>query len=200
MSKFPKNARTPLYKRIYLINRDFQLPYVRLAVWLGLGSTLLTSIIILFPLFQFRILRFPNFLPPPFLWAIVGAAVLNLFTIAGLGILITHRIAGPMFSLGRHFRMIRELNRFGSDLKLRDSDDMKFIVSDFNQLIAHMRDLTKKDLRQLAQLRSFHITEKYSDASILVEHMERELDLRLLAVPRSLPKADLPAGASGSTV
>lgn len=196
MSKFPQNARTPLYKRVFLINRDFQLPYVRLAVWLGLGSTLLTSVMILFPLFQFQILRFPNFLPPPFLWAMIGAAILNLLTIAGLGVVITHRIAGPMFSLGRHFRVIREFNRFGSDLKLRDSDDMKFIVSDFNKLIAHMREMTRQDLGQLEQLRTLQGAAKFSAALRLVEDMERELNGRLLTVPRNSPQK-IPVAVAG---
>src|SRR4051812_38187621 len=94
-------------KRLYLINRDFQLRYTRLAVVVGLVSTALTLFLILFPLFWFRIVRYPNFVPVPFMWAIGVAAVLNVLIVAFLGIVITHRIAGPMFSLVRHIHLLQ---------------------------------------------------------------------------------------------
>jgi hypothetical protein len=143
--------RTPKHKKLYLINRDFQLRYTRIAVLVGLVSTLLTLFLILFPLFQFQIIRFPNFLPAPFLWAIAGAALLNFVILATLGILITHRIAGPMFALVRQFRMI-QAGRFGNHLKIREGDDLKYVVRNYNEMVDSLVIMTQRDLTNFDML------------------------------------------------
>ena len=48
-------------QRIYLINRDFQLRYTGAAVAVGILSTVFTSFIVLFPLYQFEILKIAQF-------------------------------------------------------------------------------------------------------------------------------------------
>lgn len=131
-------------KRIYLINRDFQLRYTKIAVAVGLCSTVLTIALILMPLFQLNILRFPNFVPYPFILAMVFASLLNFFIIAAMGILITHRIAGPMFSLVRHIRMLQMGKKY-VPLKVRESDDLKYVVRNFNELLEHLADQSRRD-------------------------------------------------------
>ncbi|MCX6129316.1 MAG: hypothetical protein NTX25_09680, partial [Proteobacteria bacterium] len=54
-------------QRLILINRDFQFRYTGAAVLVGLLSTTLTCSVILYPLYQFEILRIPRFLPWPIL-------------------------------------------------------------------------------------------------------------------------------------
>ena len=131
-------------KRVYLVNRDFQLRYVRMAIVVGLSSTVLTVFLLLYPLFQFGILRFPNFLPAPFVWAMVVAAVLNFLLVATMGILITHRIAGPMYSLVRHIHLVQS-GRFKTGLRVRKDDDLKYLVRNFDEMIAALADLARKD-------------------------------------------------------
>lgn len=131
-------------KRIYLVNRDFQLRYTKIAVAVGLCSTILTVALILMPLFQLNILRFPNFVPYPFIVAMVAASLINFFIIAAMGILITHRIAGPMFSLVRHIRMMQLGKKF-VPLKVRDSDDLKYLVRNFNELLEHLSNQSRRD-------------------------------------------------------
>ena len=138
------SPQAPKGKRLYLINRDFQLRYTRLAVVVGLVSTALTLFLILFPLFWFRIVRYPNFVPVPFLWAIGAAAVLNVLIVAFLGIMITHRIAGPMFSLVRHIRMMQS-GRAVAPLKVREGDDLKYVVRNYNELMQYLYDRTARD-------------------------------------------------------
>ena len=70
--------------------------YTKSAVVIGLVSTFLTSVVILYPLYQFQILRIPKFLPIPILFAMILAAVINIAIIGVMGILMPHRIAGPM--------------------------------------------------------------------------------------------------------
>src|SRR6186997_212279 len=93
-------------KRIYLINRDFQMRYTLAAVVVGLLSTILTLIILLVPLYTFEILQIPRFLPLPIFGIMAMAAFVNILSVGLMGVFITHRIAGPMYSLVRSFRRI----------------------------------------------------------------------------------------------
>jgi hypothetical protein len=147
----------PRGKRIFLVNRDFQLRYTRVALAVGVVSTALTVFLILYPLFYLDIVRFPTFLPRPFLIGIVFAAIVNLAIVAFMGILMTHRIAGPMFALVRQMRAI-QAGYWQSHLKVRPGDDMKYVVRNFNDLVDYMLDTSKRDLTHvdlaLAKLRS----------------------------------------------
>lgn len=140
--------RPPKVKKLYLINRDFQLRYTKIAVIVGLCSTALTLFLVLFPLFQFRIIRFPDFLPTPFLLAILLAALLNFAIVATMGILVTHRIAGPMFSLVRQFRIL-QTGRLDAHLRIREGDDLKYVVRNFNEMVDGLADGVKKDVTNL---------------------------------------------------
>lgn len=146
----------PRGKRIFLVNRDFQLRYTRVALAVGVVSTALTVFLILYPLFYLDIVRFPSFLPRPFLIGIVFAAIVNLAIVAFMGILMTHRIAGPMFALVRQMRAI-QAGYWQSHLKVRPGDDMKYVVRNFNDLVDYMLDTSKRDLTHvdlaLAKLR-----------------------------------------------
>lgn len=125
------------WQRIYLVDRDFQLRYVRFFVLVGILSTALTLFLILYPMFYLDLLRFPDFLPWPFLTGIGVAALLNFLTIASLGVLITHRISGPIFNLVRQMHAIRIGHR-GSQVKVRATDDLKYLVRNFNELVEYM--------------------------------------------------------------
>jgi hypothetical protein len=100
------------HKRIFLVNRDFQLRYTRAAIGVGILSTALTTTIILYPLYTFEILRIPRFLPTPILATMAMACLVNIVFLAIMGIFVTHKIAGPMYSLVRHFRLVG-MARFG---------------------------------------------------------------------------------------
>jgi methyl-accepting chemotaxis protein len=138
-------------KKIYLINRDFQLRYARTAVAVGFFSTLLTVVLILFPLFQFQILRFPNFVPMPFVLGMVMAAVINFVMVAYFGILMTHRIAGPMFSLVRQFRLVSGGN-YNAAFGVRERDELKFVIRNFNEMVAGLTSQTLKDVEKIDRI------------------------------------------------
>ena len=166
-------------KRIYLINRDFQMRYIRLALLVGLCSTLLTVCLILFPLVQFRIIRFPNFLPPPFLWAIGGAALLNFLIVAIMGILVTHRIAGPMFAMTRHMHFVATTKRL-EFVRIRLSDDLKYLVRSFNNFIEFLRDQTKADALRLEAIRvQLGAEGATAEAVAAIELLRAEMEQRL---------------------
>jgi hypothetical protein len=168
--------------RIYLINRDFQLRYMGVALAVGAGSTLVTLAVVLIPLFQFKILRFPNFLPMPFMIGMIGAGVCNFFIVGGMSILITHRIAGPMFSMVRYLHLVRE-RRAVVPLKVRENDDLRFLVRNINDFFEFLNAQCSKDGQMIDQatalLASSQESEKEQGLGILKE-LRRDLDLRVI--------------------
>ena len=132
-------------KRMYLINRDFQLRYSAAAAVVGLLTTALTLIILLVPLRYFEIIRTAGFLPPGIFGIMIIAAAANIAMVCMLGIFITHRIAGPMYAIVRALRRI-EIGRWAGHLKLRDSDDLRFVVRNFNEMVDGLVNTARKDL------------------------------------------------------
>ena len=121
-------------KRIILVNRDFQLKYAKIVIFLGFISTVFTSAVLLIPLFQFQILRIAEFLPLPILTAIGVACAGNILLMGLLGIHLTHRIAGPMYSLARSFREV-ERGRWRHRVRLRKHDELWYVVRNFNAMM-----------------------------------------------------------------
>ena len=144
--------KTRKQNRIFLVNRDFQMRYTKSAVGVGLVSTALTTLIILYPLYQFEILRIPKFLPIPVLSAMVVAAVVNIGVVAFMGIMVTHKIAGPMYSLVRCFRRVA-MGKFDNPMRQREGDELRFVVRNFNDMLQGLQVSTADDLGLLAEAR-----------------------------------------------
>jgi methyl-accepting chemotaxis protein len=140
--------RSPTNKKIILINRDFQLRYTGIAVGIGTITTLLTTVVILTPLYIFEILRIPRFLPTPILVGMSAALILNIASLSFMGIMLTHRIAGPMYSIVRHLRRIAA-GRWGLPMRLRDEDELKFVVRNVNDLVQSLTEIALSDIRAL---------------------------------------------------
>lgn len=138
-------------KRILLVNRDFQLRYARVAFLIGFITTLLTAFVILYPLYIFEILRVPRFLPFPILATMAVTILINVGALASMGILMTHRIAGPMHSL---FREIRQVGRgnFCIELKSRPSDEFSYVFRNFNEMAESLKKMTAYDLALVDQI------------------------------------------------
>ena len=127
--------------------------YARSAVLVGLFSTVLTSVLILYPLYIFEILRIPRFLPLPMLGAMLAAAGVNMAVIAVMAVLVAHKVAGPMFSLVRSFRRAGA-GQLDCDLNLREGDELKFVVRNFNDMLRGLRQRAAEDLELLSELRA----------------------------------------------
>ena len=138
-------------KKIILINRDFQLKYARIVVFLGLISTAFTTAVLLIPLYQFEILRIPAFLPLPILIAMGIASIGNILLVGLLGIHMTHRIAGPMYSLARSFREV-ELGRWYGQAKIRKNDELWYVVRNFNAMMDAISRQSNSDYSALCTI------------------------------------------------
>jgi methyl-accepting chemotaxis protein len=138
-------------KRIFLVNREFQLRYVRSAILVGLVSTVLTTILILYPLYEFKIIRIASFLPQPVLLAMAIAAFANVAFIGYMTIFFTHRVAGPMFALTRQMRIIEE-GSFDARLRIRDDDEFRNIMRGFNAMVDSLKGVCESQLAQIDAL------------------------------------------------
>ena len=166
--------------RLILINRDFQFRYTGAAVLVGCLSTVLTTLLILYPLYQFEILRIPRFLPVPILCVMGFAGVLNIALVGFMGILLTHRVAGPMYSLVRQFRRVEE-GRWYGQMKIRDGDDLRYVVRNFNAMLESINKQASHDFEKLRVIREALVSDKLGDSEKLSEalHEIKILDERM---------------------
>jgi len=162
-------------KKLYLVNRDFQLRYASAAALVGLLSTALTTTLILVPLYQFEILRIPRFLPWPVLVMMLAAAVVNVTLVGLMAIHVTHRLAGPMFSLVRQIRRIEEGQWFGA-LKLRDGDELRYIARNFNEMLSAIHKRAEDDLTIVQSVKQ-NIEQGAESAAALKQLLELEESL-----------------------
>ncbi|NDE14855.1 HAMP domain-containing protein [bacterium] len=132
-------------KRMIVVNRDLQLRYTGAAVMVGTLTTCLTTFFILLPLYVFKILVIPRFLPWPILLVMILALVMNIFSVFILGLIMTNRIAGPLYAL---IRAMRQTGRgdFAAHLRVRATDDLKYVIRHFNDMAAGLSRLTRDDI------------------------------------------------------
>lgn len=141
----------PRRKRIVLINRDFQLKYAWAASIVGLSSTALTSLLILYPLYKFEILRIVNFVPLPIMGVMLVAAIVNVVIVGVMTIYLTHKVVGPLYGLVRSFRVIED-GDWESELKTRDGDELNYVVRNFNGMMASIVSKIKADGEKIKEI------------------------------------------------
>ena len=144
-----KNIHAP--KSLYLINRDFQFRFAGAALLVGTVTTVLTLFVILFPLYQFKILKIANFLPTPIMAVMLIAVLLNAGVVWISGIFVTHKVAGPVFSMTRQFRRVGQGKWFGR-MGLRKGDELKFLVRNFNDMLEQMEKVGGADYMKISKI------------------------------------------------
>jgi hypothetical protein len=140
-------------QRIYLVDRAFQFRYIWAAIGMGFVSTGLTALVILYPLYTFEILRIPRFLPWPILGAMLLAVVINIVSIGMMGLIMTHRVAGPVFGMIRQLRRVG-MGIFTGELRVRPGDELQPLVRNLNNMIESLAKLTTADLARVAEIRA----------------------------------------------
>jgi HAMP domain-containing protein len=169
-------------KKILLVNRDFQLRYSYAAVAVGFLSSVVSAVVLLFPLYQFEILRIPNFLPLPVMLGMGVAVLVNIGIVALLGLFITHRIAGPMYSLVRAFRRV-ELGLWAGHMRLRKDDDLKYVVRNFNQMVDGLVQTGRTDVDRISSVLDDIETGRIPEASRKAAELKEIISGRLLDIP-----------------
>ena len=83
------------------------------------------------------------------LLGIIGFGVILVLSIGGVGILLTHKVAGPLYKISSFFGRIRD-NRLGpAPAKLRKGDELQDFYLSFRDMHNAIRGRTEEDVRVL---------------------------------------------------
>src|SRR5262245_1564500 len=83
------------------------------------------------------------------LLGIIGFGVILVLSISGVGILLTHKVAGPLYKISSFFGRIRD-NRLGpAPAKLRKGDELQDFYSSFREMHQAVRGRVEDDVRVL---------------------------------------------------
>jgi len=85
------------------------------------------------------------------LLVLVGFAVIFALAVAGYGIVLTHKIAGPLFKIGRYMSEMKE-GRLGPIYDLRRGDQLHEFFETFKQMHVALRHQEEQDLSALKQI------------------------------------------------
>jgi len=79
------------------------------------------------------------------LWGIIGFGLVLVLTVAGVGIWMTHKIAGPLHNIGAVFGRIRD-NRLPEDLRqLRKGDELQAFHAGLREMYEAIRARVLRD-------------------------------------------------------
>jgi hypothetical protein len=83
------------------------------------------------------------------LWGIIGFGVVLIISISAVGILITHKVAGPLFKITAFFARVRD-NRLGViPAKLRKGDELQDFYGSFREMHQALREKVQEDVKVL---------------------------------------------------
>lgn len=134
------------HRRHYLVDRGFQLKYALLMAAAGLAVAVVFGLwlqqahaqatVLLAPDAETRALveRSDRLL----LGAFAVIAVLLAASLGLLGVVITHRVAGPVFVMGHYLQVLAD-GRFPRMRTLRRSDELKLFFRTFLDAVDHMK-------------------------------------------------------------
>jgi hypothetical protein len=139
-------ARLPWGRRIFLVDRDFQLKYA--AVLACIGALVIALCIVVTHLAQQRAMAdlalSPSLLAElsareaRVLWTLGAVALLTMLLLAGVGIVVTHRIAGPVYVMTQSAATLAR-GHYPALRPVRKHDDLKDFVELFQKSIESLR-------------------------------------------------------------
>jgi hypothetical protein len=83
------------------------------------------------------------------LWGIIGFGIVLILSISAVGILITHKVAGPLYKITSLFHRVRD-NRLGpAPAGLRKGDELQDFYTGFREMHQAVRGRVEDDVRVL---------------------------------------------------
>lgn len=124
----------PRYKRSrYFIKPDLQTKYAFMFVLsIGVGINLGVILTLLAPMLDNASWVFPA------IYALLALSIVVL--VAGISILFTHKIAGPIYKIERSFRQIMDEKDLSLRVFLRTGDELQELAEEINRLLDHLRN------------------------------------------------------------
>ena len=106
------------------------------------------------------------------LMLLVGFALLFAFLIAGYGVVMTHRIAGPLLKIRRHVKDVEE-GRLYQLWGLRKGDQLQDFFGDFHKMHDALRERVEQDMATLGQV--IEAIENKDDLEPMLAELRRSL-------------------------
>jgi hypothetical protein len=189
-------GRAKVGRRNFLIDRAFQVKYTLYMVVVGAAISLLFGAM----MYQAHVEATQLIdLPDPglreavksqdatLLWLVMAIAVVMAVSLGLFGILVTHRVAGPIYVLS-HYMSVLGTGRYPMLRPLRKNDELKGFYDVFHQAVASMKERDKTHGEELKKLAAdLEAAMAKSDASGLKPAAEalRALSQSLLEVAAS---------------
>lgn len=159
-------SKHPFFRRRhYLINQDFQFRYIGLLIGLACTCSLIFILaakyyitINLDPIIESGLISSPaiqelismekNFLNKNLLTIFL----LLIATLTLSGILITHRIAGPIYALERRMKQIAHEGIQSTEFRIRRSDEFQELAESFNDMILSLQKHMNQNNEKLQKI------------------------------------------------
>jgi hypothetical protein len=81
------------------------------------------------------------------LWGIVGFGIVLVLSIGAVGILITHKVAGPLYKISSFFARVRDNHLAPVPVGLRKGDELQDFYSGFREMHQAVRERTEEEAR-----------------------------------------------------
>src|SRR5687767_1956986 len=138
--------RSAPFRKIFLVDRGIQLKFSLMLM--GVGAVMGAVLCALMLLAQHRT-RSELQLPPGLatelasrdnvvLWFVVGMALVMLIAAGFLGLLVTHRVAGPVYAMTRYMAALAQ-GTYPSVRNLRKSDELQDLFALFQKSVDYLR-------------------------------------------------------------
>jgi methyl-accepting chemotaxis protein len=196
-----------ILRRNFIIERNFQLKYAfLLSVIGGMVSLTLGAVIYYFIRENYDLFLSSGLTTSPnvvnhiqreqrFLAVIlVSAFIFLMIFLTVLGIFITHRIAGPVFTLRRALQKIAG-GDYSPNVKLRKDDEFRTLEESFNFMMTSLRERTNSIITTLeASLETLKSRDDFDPKSDLA----MELESQIKSLKNSLSTRDSDKGKTSS--
>jgi len=153
-----KALKNMVKRSVFIVNRPFQFKYSLLLALVGVLIAILFSAHIFYFLNQYLQVVIPNYIDHPqiydfimsekrkiIIYLIVLITLLACFLFF-MGVVITHKIAGPMMVIKRKMAEV-EKGDFEAHVRLRKGDEFRDFADSFNKMLNSLADLFKKRQR-----------------------------------------------------
>ena len=193
----PSAAAHPHHRRVYLVDRTFQLKYSLMlaaaglvvplvfGLWMWQAHLQTTEILVVDP--ELRPLA--QAIDRQLLLVLAGIAVLMSAALGLLGLLVTHRVAGPIFVMG-HYMQVLSQGRFPRMRTLRRHDELKSFFHLFLQAVATLKEREARHAALLEEAagRMREAMDRAPELSAAMESLEAAARERRLALAQDDPE------------
>lgn len=155
-------ARVKVGRRNFLVDRSFQLKYTLYMVVVGAAISLLFGAM----MYQAHVEATQLIdMPDPLreavksqdatlLWLVMAIAVVMAVALGLFGILVTHRVAGPIYVFSHYMNVLGE-GRYPMLRPLRKKDELKTFYETFHDAVATLKDRDRtrgEELKKVAEM------------------------------------------------